>query len=160
MKWDKIHGKYFSQCLEHNKCSKYIIAMIIQVFWGSPDFKYFVPFSDYVFPFEIPKCDHCAFLFCFLRRLCFFRHQNIKLPPLPTLDWKPSILVRDILLRPKADLCPWRIGRRGWGEVGEEAWSWTQKYLVNKVFSFPQKYTQWVDKLEVRDEESFHQVCP
>lgn len=46
----------------HSKYSKYTIVIIIQVFWGSPDFRYSVPFPDYVFPFEIPKCGHRAFL--------------------------------------------------------------------------------------------------
>lgn len=87
------------------------MAILIQVFWGSPDFKYSVPFSDSALPFEIPKCDHCAFLLSLSRRLCFFRHQDIKLPPASALDLKRSILVRDILLRPKADWCPQRIGR-------------------------------------------------
>lgn len=88
-------GKDFTQCLADSKYSKYMMPIIIQVFWGSSDFRCSVTFSDYVFPFEIPNCDHCAFLVSIRGRLCFLRHQDIKLPPLPTLDLKPSVLVRD-----------------------------------------------------------------
>lgn len=155
MKWDKIHGKYFSQCLAY-KCSKYMIAIIIQVFWGSPDFKYFVPFSD-CFPFEIPKCDHCAFLFSLLRRLCFFRLQDIKLPPLPTLNLKPSVLVRDILLTPQAVLCPWRIGRVRWD--GGRSMILNPEVLSQKSFQFSTEVHTMSGQLEARVGESFHQFC-
>lgn len=91
-----------------------------------------------------------------LKEALFFqvlRHKTASTPYI--LHSNLLILVRDIFGRPKADSHPWRTGRV---VAREEAWSWTQKHPVNKVLSFPWKYTQWMDKLEDRVGESFHQV--